>query len=741
MRISPIRAARDPRPRGRRSQFAILHALLALAAPLAVRAQAPTVPLIPQPREVTAGATVAIPAGVAVAPAANADDRFALGELAAEMKSRGVPTGAASGSASALTVRIARFGTAAARRALAAGKLAFDTTTMRDEGYVLIVRGRAATVVAATAAGAFYGVQTLKQLVEGTGARATVREAAIRDWPAMRWRGIHDDLSRGPVPTLDYQKKQIRIFAAYKLNVYSPYYEHTLAYASNPLGAPPGGAMTRDDVNKLVAYAKPYHVEIVPEQEAFGHLHHLLKYELYAPLAETPHGHVLSPEQPGSMQLIKQMFAEIDTIFPSRFVHLGADETFELGRGQTAARVQREGIGPVYLGFLKEIEAALRSPSDSARGRRYLFWGDIARNHADLVRTLPKDLIAVTWEYDPHPKFDTLITPYTNAGLETWVAPGVNNWNRVFPDNGMALQNIQGFVRDGQRLGATGALNTSWDDDGEALFEQTWYGVLFGAAASWQQGESSIPAFQASYGRVFHGDTTGAIDRAQRDLIAAHALLDSAHVGDASDYLFWLDPYSADGQRVLPRVRPVLHDLRILAESAMVLVDQARPNVTRERDALDALALGARKIDFIGMKFQFADEMAQMYASAEAADTSRTGRANASHALGDIVGINGRMQDLRDGYSLIRDLYREAWLRENRPYWLQNVLARYDQATELWLDRMDRAAEARRVLGRDRHVPTGTAIGFPPPSPPPTAPAVTPSAPSATTPASPKPPA
>src|SRR5204863_3271100 len=132
--------------------------------------------------------------------------------------------------------------------------------------------------------------------------------------------------------------------------------------------------------------------------------------------------------------------------------------------------------------------------------------------------------------------------------------------------------NIQGFVRDGQKLGATGVLNTSWDDDGEALFNQTWYGDLFGAAAGWQQGESSIDAFTSSYGHAFHGDLTGKIDEAQRKLTAAQVKLRSAGVGDASDYLFWLDPWSEEGSRVAEKIRPITHDVRILAESALVLI-------------------------------------------------------------------------------------------------------------------------------------------------------------------------
>ena len=101
----------------------------------------------------------------------------------------------------------------------------------------------------------FYGAQTVKQLVRGSGASARLERATIRDWPAMKYRGFHDDLSRGPVPTLDFQKKQIRVLAAYKVNVYSPYYEHTLFYPSNPLFAPPGGAKFSNSPASNVASA------------------------------------------------------------------------------------------------------------------------------------------------------------------------------------------------------------------------------------------------------------------------------------------------------------------------------------------------------------------------------------------------------------------------------------------------------------------------------------------------------
>ena len=673
-------------------------ALLCVFASAVSAGAQPGLRLIPQPREVKSEGSVALRNGISVVRPANAADRLAADDLIDALKARQIAVSASTGT----RISFLRSETAAAKSLLRQHSMAMDAG-MREEGYAIVPDGRGLVVIGSTAPGVFYGAQTVKQLVVGSGSSARLDRATIRDWPAMRYRGFHDDLSRGPVPTLDFQKKQMRTLAAYKVNVYSPYYEHTLLYPSNPLIAPPGGAMTPDQVRELVAFAARYHIDVIPEQEAFGHLHHMLKYEIYSPLAETPHGHVLAPGQPGSLPLIRQFFAEIDSLFPSRFIHLGADETFELGRGQTAERVHTEGIGPVYLDFLKQIEAALRPT-----GKRFLFWGDVAMNSPDLVKTLPKSLVPVAWTYGVDTSYARFIAPFRNAGMETWVAPGVSSWNRVYPDNAIALVNIQRFVRDGQKLGATGLINTSWDDDGEALFNQVWYGTLFGAAAGWQQGESSIDQFASSFGQVFHGDTLGYIDRAQRKLSEAHALLSHAGVGDASDYLFWLDPWSDEGQLVAQKIRPVTHDVRILAESAMVLVAMADHPGMRELDAIDAMAVGARKVDFIGMKFQFADEVVQMYARA-----SDTTSKSASRDLADITGVNGRLQDLRDGYSLIRDEYEKAWLRENRPYWIHNVLARYDLATQLWINRGDRINLSRQQWYRTRRLRPAADAGIP----------------------------
>jgi hypothetical protein len=737
------------------SRFGVMAAVTVLGLGAALRLDGQTIPrpqalkLIPMPREVSAGPVQPLATGVQItcsAPCAP-EDAFAIDDLKSWLVAQGVSINANS----PVNILVARYGTAISRSIYsdAAGKTGDMPAEMRPEGYAIIPDGKGLALTGATDAGVFYALQTVKQLVTGYGANAVLHTATIRDWPAMKYRGLQDDLSRGPVTTLEFQKKLIRTIAAYKINLYSPYFEHTAAYATNPLIAPPGGGISATDAAALAAYARSYHITIVPEQEAFGHLRNALTWEQYQPLAETPHGAVLAPGQPGSLALIKQEFTELAALYPGPFLHIGADETVDLGLGQTKADVDARGLAPVYLDFMQQIVATLKPLN-----RRLLFWGDIAQDSPALVKALPQSFkdstIAIAWQYNPEPKgYAKFLTPFTNAGFETWVSPSVNNFRKVYPDNNLALYNIQEFTRDGQRLGSTGQLNTIWNDDGEGLINQDWYGILFGAAAAWQPGESSVEAYEQSYAQVFHGDATGALNQAQLELMAAHSILkDQAQVGDATNNIFWLDPWSKDGQKIATEVRPFNHDLRMHAEAALTLIAKARaaagPNpvglsvsnasasniydaakfgaassALREPDAIDAMELGARRIDFIGLKFQLADEMAAGYQRAltDSISTDKKLRASVSRELSDLNGVNGRIQDMRSGYTLLRDLYESAWLRSNRPYWLRNVLEQYDYTVQIWLARADKVHSAQRQWADSKTLPSATELGIPPASP------------------------
>lgn len=671
---------------------------------LMLPAAAQKVSLLPAPREAHwLGQSTAVRQVQVEVPGQDAEDLFAAHEVEQAAQEDGLTAG------NAYRVILLREQSPEARAVLDRNKLVF-APQMKAEGYVLITEAQAAYVIGASASGVFYGVQTLKQLVPLRGDEQVLPLGVIRDWPAMQYRGVQDDLSRGPFPTMEFLKHQIRVFSAFKANLYSPYIEHTLLFPDHPLTAPAGSSLRPEDVRELVRYARQYHITVVPEQEALGHLHHILKYDIYKDVVETPNGHVLAPGQPGTMPLIKDWFTQIAEEFPSPFLHIGADETFDLGQGRTRATVAAKGYGPVYVDFLNQIHDALKPLN-----RRLVFWGDIGGSDPDALSRLPKDMIAVPWNYWDTKGFEKMLEPFAKHGIETWVAPGDGNWNEVYASARTAFGNIQGFVRDGQKMGSTGTLVAVWNDDGEGLFNLDWYGVLFGAVAAWQPGESSIPDYQRGYGRLFHHDRTGRIDEAEKKMMEALAVLGNTNSGHNSDTLFWMDPWSRQGQQVAVKLLPVAAQMRIKAEGAIELILKARRDdpALRESEALEAMEMGARRLDFIGLKFELAQQIAADYAYVYAHQNDKDNRPQLHNLLDEISSMFGRCQDLRDGYSALKDAYSKVWLSENQPYWLGNVTVRYDLRVQLWQSRGERLRETVTDFENESPLPSPESLGLP----------------------------
>jgi hexosaminidase len=698
-----------------RALTALFCALLAPALfyPTESPAQSPALTqpaLSPQPKELHAQQRTPVHSATILVPGSDPEDLFAAQNLNQDLSQRGILTSPAIGIID-LTVNLLRADSNQAHQLLSANNLSFDAP-MHDEGYILLSQknttgGDTVNIIGQTSAGIFYGVQTLKQLIEEDTGSENIWAATIRDWPSMKYRGEDDDLSRGPFPTLAFQEHQLEVFAAHKVNLYSPYLESNLVYSSDPLAAPPGGALTRAEAKELVAFATRLHITIVPEQEAFGHVHHVLEYEKYANVAETPHGYVIAPGQPASLPLITSWFTQIAADFPSPFLHIGADETFDLGTGRTKPDVEKRGLGPVYADFLNSIHTAL-----APLHRRLIFWGDIGDSDPSAIPGIPKDMIAVPWIYWHKDSYDNDILPFKQQGLETWVAPGDANWNQVYPIGKLALDNISGFVEAGQRLGSTGELTTVWNDDGEGLFNEDWFGVLFGAAAGWQPGKADAAPYQAAFARTFYGDTTGSINQAQTEIMAAEDLI------DVSDKTFWLDPWSPAGIAQADKMRANIPSARTHAERAIELIETTLANnpSLQEKDALQAMELGARRIDFIGLKFQLSDEIRNLYAEAYAAQSDHAHLTATNNLLDDISSMNGHCQDLRDGYALIKNLYRESWLAENRPYWIDNVLVRYDLRIQLWQKRGEDLDTLIDTWQKTRTLPPAAQAGIPAPT-------------------------
>ncbi len=219
--------------------------------------QAQGLKLIPEPKQLDKreGAFAITSKTRIVINSAHADeDRLAAETIAEEIESatgQQIKITTARSMPKANAIYLARVGDDKRLAAtLEANRLALDDK-FNEEGYVIDAASDRIIIAARTGAGVFYGAQTLRQLIGQGANQSGIPAVAIKDWPQMRWRGIHDDISRGPVPTLDYMKKQIRIIASYKLNLFALYIEHTFDYQKHPLIGPKEGALTADEIKEI----------------------------------------------------------------------------------------------------------------------------------------------------------------------------------------------------------------------------------------------------------------------------------------------------------------------------------------------------------------------------------------------------------------------------------------------------------------------------------------------------------
>ena len=190
--------------------------------------------------------------------------------------------------------------------------------------YVLAVRPGRALVWAPTAQGVFYGVQTFKQLIRAEARQGAIPCVTIRDWPSLRYRGWQDDVSRGPIPKLEFLKKEIDRFSELKMNAMTLYTEHVFRLEKHPRIAPPDG-LTAEEIRELDAYAKLRHVELIGNFQSFRHFANILNVPGYGHLGEA--GWVLSPALEESYRFLEDVYSEIAPAYSSPLFHINCDET------------------------------------------------------------------------------------------------------------------------------------------------------------------------------------------------------------------------------------------------------------------------------------------------------------------------------------------------------------------------------------------------------------------------------
>ncbi len=534
---------------------------------------------------------------------------------------------------------------------------------------------------------AFDALATLAQLPMRQNGAWMLPCTAIVDGPALRWRIVSDDISRGPFPTMRYFKERIRTLAGLKINGWSPYMEQVFFDPAHPYVAFPN-ALQAAQLRELAAYARFYHVALVPEQQTLAHMHETLKYERLAGLAELPHGFLMSPADPAAFAYLEPLLrAELAAAGPVPFFHIGADEPLDLGRGRTPRTAQ------VFAAHVTRLSGVV-----SASGARPMIWDDAIQQDASILRLISKRTVVVTFHYGAEPSFAKYIATVADAGFEQFVSPGANNWNEIYADLDTAYANAARFIADGKAAHVLGVFETVWHDDGESLFEATWPAVAFAAASAWQTQPVDRAAWHATFARAFFGSDDPRFGRDLDALAAARNELRAKPQSDPPDVLFWSDPFDARAQRNASGIDVAA--VRRGAEGVLTHLARSRPRL--HRNAAEVMRLAALRYDTLGRRIQI---------GVEAKDSFDDARAHVAVHDDAVVyrGLNVAKYlcwELRDELTALEPLYARAWRYESTPPGLARVLVRYHAAAAQAVIDADRLEAATRDdYLRDRTLP------------------------------------
>lgn len=312
-------------------------------------------------------------------------------------------------------------------RKLAAGNILIETrdakSSLGSEGYELTV-GDAVVIRAPEQGGAFYGVQTLLQLLpsQGFGTNVasdvawTIPGVQIEDQPRFKWRGLMLDVSRH---FFDKQEvmQLLDTMALHKVNVFHWHlvddhgwrieikkypkltqigaWRSDVGFKLDPKSTKAygpdgryGGFYTQDDIREIVAYAHARHITVVPEIEMPGHSIAVLAAFPELSCSGQPrstdvpagvHAGVYCAGKDEPFEFIQNVLTEVIDLFPSQYIHIGGDEVPK-GNWQKCercqARIKAEGLKnehQLQSYFIRRIEKFVTS-----KGRNLIGWSEIA---------------------------------------------------------------------------------------------------------------------------------------------------------------------------------------------------------------------------------------------------------------------------------------------------------------------------------------------------------------------------
>ncbi len=284
-------------------------------------------------------------------------------------------------------------------------------------------------------------------------------------------KGFHLDL-RIQVMKMSALKKFAKTLSESGINTLVMEWEGTFPFEKHPLISNKY-AYTKQEIQSFINYCGTLGIDVIPLQQSFGHVEYILRHERYKNLREDQkdYSQVCPSEEERDKELFTDLFTEMAALHPSKYFHIGGDETYLLGHCEKCRKkAAEEGISKLYIDHIKMLCDIVIS-----LGKIPVLWADIALKYPDAIKELPPQTVFVDWNYGWDMNNFGNHQKLVQSGYEVWGAPAL----RSHPDNYFLTQwekhfkNIRDFIPICRKLGYKGMIMTSWSTSGQysSVFE------------------------------------------------------------------------------------------------------------------------------------------------------------------------------------------------------------------------------------------------------------------------------
>ncbi|MGZ8558228.1 MAG: beta-N-acetylhexosaminidase [Chitinophagaceae bacterium] len=542
------------------------------------------------------------------------------------------------------------------------------------ESYKILITNKNVRIIAKSSAGLFYAVQTLRQMIEGEGDRAFLPEAEIEDWPSLAYRGFMMDMSHTQLPTIQEIKQQIDFLARWKTNQYLFYSEASIELDGYPL-LMANARFTRQQVIEIIEYAKERHVDVIPNMELYGHLHDLFRLEHYADLSVIPHGGEFKPEDPRVKPLLEDWIAQISSLFPSPFFHIGFDETWLL---EVEAKKINKNPEELYLEMMKQTTEIVEK-----HGKRPLAWADMLQKYPAIIPKISPKVVAVPWHYEPltGSEYEKVLSPFSKAGIPMIVQGAIINWNWLVPAFEISFKNTDLLIEAGRKYNTIGFINSGWTDDVLNLMRLGFPDMAYGSVSAWQSKPIDQDNFFKIYASAQYPPALALkVGKGLQSLREAESLLRKSF--GPTDPAFWANPFTPKNLKLAEDNKENLRKGRLAAEDAQVYLMEALKHGT-DTVTLFTTLVGAKMLDYLALKYIYADEIAQFWRKVNES-SDKSGEMQSMY-MEILYKYHTRTSDMLDAITELKELFKKAWLMEYTDFRLGIAIGKYDEEFRFWL--------------------------------------------------------